>query len=121
MHQLNSTSNQNIIFSKHAESRLAERSIKKSEVESVLLNGTSKTTFSNTGLKHKYNVPRSVLVDLSWRSPRNFSLSEIRNLNVVTANIGNKKLVVTAYKDEESFDQFDARRRSSKNVIFSKN
>ena len=122
MNQLDLIKKQSIIFSTHAKQRLDQRSINKSSVEVVVLNGTPKTSNNNSGETLKYSVPRSKLVDLEWnRKVNDGSLSEIRNLKVITAVYGNKQLIVTAFRDEESLEQFDARRGSEVKRLLNKN
>tara|TARA_Y100000590_G_C15598978_1_gene969238 strand:- start:543 stop:917 length:375 start_codon:yes stop_codon:yes gene_type:complete len=93
--------NKNLIISEHARVRMSERLISESNVRSIVRNGKVRKVKQNKyGSTEKYIISAGQLIDLQWSAglePK--EVRGLRNLTVVAADVGEKKLIITAYRN----------------------
>ena len=92
-----------------------QRLISESNVRSILRNGKVRKVKQNKyGVTEKYIISADQLIDLQWSADlESKEVSGLRNLTVVAADVGEKKLIVTAYRDIHPEDR-KAMARSAK-------
>ena len=96
-----------IIISEHARIRMGQRYISESNVRSVIIGGNRKKVKENHfGAAWKYVLTKEQIIDLQW----NFDIklndaSLLKDLNVISADIGEDKFIITAYRDVHPDDR----------------
>lgn len=103
-HQLEQGS---IIISDHARTRMSQRYISEANVKSVIMKGDRKEVRENQfGEAWKYVLTKEQLIELQWNYDFNSKdTSLLNNLAVISADIGENKLIITAYRDVHPDDR----------------